>query len=278
MAAGLAPDVAKNAETLARYVAKNGIKFEHMTKERKAGDPKYSFLSDGGEGREYYLECKRRHGAAGGTTSGTGAGAGAGVANALASLGPEKARELLLQALKVVPKTESESFAGAAARGSEGHGGGGGTDPRVVRDQGVAEVSARSDAGFSRPEATVAAPRPDPTPAASPPKRKPSAGPSAGLLDLGASCLRSRFSRLPHLITLTASLSLSLSLFPIDRTAVKKYLREPWKQGRLSRENFKLICKRCAEKFAGESDPLSDEARRRLRRAVEGYVDKYSKS
>ena len=73
-------------------------------------------------------------------------------------------------------------------------------------------------------------------------------------------------------------LSLSLSLFPIDRTAVKKYLREPWKQGRLSRENFKLICKRCAEKFAGESDPLSDEARRRLRRAVEGYVDKYSKS
>jgi len=243
LAAGLAPDVAKNAETLARYVAKNGIKFEHMTKERKVGDPKYSFLSDGGEGREYYLECKRRHGAAGGTTSGTGAGAGAGVANALASLGPEKARELLLQALKVVPKTESESFAGAAARGSEGHGGGGGTDPRVVRDQGVAEVSARSDAGFSRPEATVAAPRPDPTPAASPPKRKPSAGPSAGLLDL-----------------------------------VKKYLREPWKQGRLSRENFKLICKRCAEKFAGESDPLSDEARRRLRRAVEGYVDKYSKS
>ncbi|QDZ23561.1 hypothetical protein HOP50_10g61000 [Chloropicon primus] len=124
----LDPEVKKNAETLARYVAKNGETFEVMARSKNVGNDKFSFLH-GGAGQEYYEALKRQASNASATTArmmtatttSAGPGGAGGVAQLLAKLETAKASELLLGAMKQVPLSEKMSFAREAALGEGSH-------------------------------------------------------------------------------------------------------------------------------------------------------------
>ena len=74
---------------------------------------------------------------------------------------------------------------------------------------------------------------------------------------------------------------------------IKHYLREPWKENRLTREAFKAICKRSVDDVLSASFPnrrgypttkdeikrfcAGDSKRKQIKNIVANYVEKYAK-
>ena len=301
----LNPEIRKKAETLARYVVKNGPSFEANVIEKHKGDPNFAFLT-GGTGSEYYQECKERCGL-GSTASASGARADT-TAKRLASMGTEKASQLLKQALQSLPLSYRQSLKSQLKEEKKENG--------------------QSSSGRERSEATTttaaAAAKSNPAPTAEALAGSSGAGWTGGsLTGLGARPGRSsndpKFSgsrldpRLANPTQFQGATGGSVhhyQSYPVppprqttgppsslpppqaqqgarvagskaDKAAltevVKKFLKNPWKEGKLTRESFKKICKTVVEQFSSETFPLSEHKKKHLKRAVEDLVERYKK-
>ena len=306
----LNPEIRKKAETLARYVVKNGPSFEANVIEKHKGDPNFAFLT-GGTGSEYYKECKERCGL-GSTASASGARADT-TAQRLASMGTEKASELLKQALRSLPQSyrqslksqlkeekkengqsasgrernetttttttaaaaaksnpapTAEALAGSGRAGWTGGsltglgarpGGGSSNDPKFSGsrlDPRLANPTQFQGATGGSVHHYQAYPVPPPRQNTGPPSSLPPRQPQA---QQGARVAGSKADK--------AALT----------EVVKKYLKNPWKEGKLTRESFKKICKTVVEQFSSETFPLSEHKKKHLKRAVEDLVERYKK-